>query len=214
MLYAANTGALALGLGLRLRTHRVRSDRSRAPTLKLALVAIVLAGGIGFFGSLQASQARVELTPLVARIAEATPLTVANARATQTRDEQRYTEALRAIHMQLEQSVARVGLGAAFYKSRDIDRRELRNRLSHELDSYREAEARIAALRPPPTMRAPHREYLDTVRLFQQAALEMLRMYEDGDEEHLSAALPFSLDGTQRLQVIRGQVWPNAYPPG
>jgi hypothetical protein len=182
---------------MRLRTRRIRSDRPQ-PIGRMAVVAIALAGLIGFAGSIFGGEARPRTSVLTPRSSE----------------EQRYADALRSIHLQLEQTVARVGLGAAFYQTRDIDSRELKTRLSQGLAGYRLAEQQVSALQPPPALRAPHREYLDAVRLFEESALEMLRMYEDGDEEHLSTALPLSLDGTQRLRVISGQVWPDAFPPG
>ena len=129
-------------------------------------------------------------------------------------EEQRYADELWSIHTQLELTSARVGLGAAFYRSQEIDRGELRTRLNQGLARYRQAEAQVEALQPPPSLRATHGEYLAAVRLFQQSALEMLRMYEDGDDEHLSTALPMSLDGTNRLREIGGRFWPDSYPAG
>jgi len=189
----------AVALGLRLRTRRVRSDRPQAGIGRLALALIVLAGLVGYLGSTQelSNETSLDAPVLVTRPTE----------------EQRYAEALRSIHMQLEQTVARVGLGAAFYQSRDIDSRELKSRLSQGLASYRRTEEQMAALQPPPALRTRHFEYLDAVRLFEQSAIEMLRMYEDGNEEHLSTALPLSLDGTQRLRDVSGQVWPDEIPP-
>jgi hypothetical protein len=187
----------ALSLGLRLKSRRVRSDRAQ-PLGRLPFVAIALAAALGFVGSTWPAEGGLDSLVLAPRASE----------------EQRYADALRSIHMQLEQTVARVGLGAAVYQSRDIDSRELKARLSQGLASYRHAEEQVAALQPPPTLHRPHREYLNAVRLFEQSALEMLRMYEDGDEEHLSTALPLSLDGTQRLRDVSGQVWPEVFPPG
>jgi hypothetical protein len=205
--------APALSFGLRLRSRRVRSDRPQAPSVKLLLTTIALAGMVGFTGSILRGDTRLDLSGFVGQVRQSTTALLAMPRTAQVREQQRYADSLRPIHTQLELDVARVGLGAAFYKSRDIDSRELRTRLSQGLASYRQAEAQLAALRPPPALRVPHRDYVDAVRLFEQSALEMLRMYEDGDEEHLAAALPLSLDGTQRLREVSGQVWPDAYPP-
>jgi hypothetical protein len=204
--------APALGQGLRLRSRRVRSDHTQASTLRLALIAAILAALVGFIGSM----VRDDTLPwLGGRLASASapPASVPLARPL-TAEEQRYADALWMIHTQLEQTVARVGLGTAFYKSQDIDRVELRLRLNQGLAGFRQAEARIEALQPPPNLRDSHNDYLAAVRLFHLSALEMLKMYDDGDEEHLAAALPLSLDGTSKLREISGQFWPDAYPPG
>ena len=43
--------APALGVGLRLRSRRVRADRSHSSTVRLALIAALLAALAGFFGA-------------------------------------------------------------------------------------------------------------------------------------------------------------------
>jgi hypothetical protein len=254
--------APALGVGLRLRSRRVRSDRSQQSTSKLALIAAVLAGLAGFLGSTVREESLpwfgrglastttdrlatagldpvtdsiqhrltgrgVELNgawPLGAEKSEmlvadvvrsggvAISLTVVPTPRPLARDEQRYADSLWSIHTQIEQTIARVGLGAAFYRSQEIDRGELRTRLNQGLARYRIAETQIRALDPPPSLRTTHEGYLAAVRLFQLSTLEMLRMYEDGDDEHLSTALPFSLDGTNKLREIGVQFWPESYP--
>jgi hypothetical protein len=163
--------------------------------------------GLLWFGRAQAAAANgSERSTAVA------PSAVVPAPRPLAREEQVYTDALWSIHTQVEQSIARVGLGAAFYKIEEIDRIELRSRLNQGLAGYRLAEIQIRALDPPPTLRTTHEGYLAAVRLFQLSALEMLRMYDDGDDEHLSQALPLSLDGTSRLREIGGHVWPETYP--
>src|SRR5262245_57322950 len=124
-------GAPALGQGLRLRSRRVRSDRSQLSTLRLATIAAVLAALVGFIGSM----VREDNVPWFGRrlawaSAPASPLPPPRPLSL---EEQRYADALRTIHTQLEETVARVGLGAAFYKSQDIDRVELRMRLNQGL---------------------------------------------------------------------------------
>lgn len=219
--------APALGAGLRLRSRRVRSDRSQLSTARLALIAALLAALAGFLGSMvrddwlpwfgsslaSASADEVaavtddplalDVLPRAAVVPVPPPLAL---------DEERYADALWSINTRVEQTIARVGLGAAFYRSQEIDRGELRVRLTQGLARYRLAELEVQALQPPPTLRATHDGYLAAVRLFQLSAQEMLRMFDDGDDEHLSAAVPLSMDGTTKLREIGGQFWPESYP--
>src|SRR5438105_4204706 len=157
--------ASALDLGLRLRSQRVRTGRSRgaARGMVIALVAVVVLGALST-SSLRAAgltwtTVGVHL-PTGPRLEVRVP-TVGKPSA----DEQRYLDAMLPIHVQIEQSVVRMGLGAAVYKSRDIDRSELKTRVDQGLASYRDAEAKMQALRPPPTLRGPHEGYLAAVRL-------------------------------------------------
>jgi len=236
--------APALEQGLRLRSRRVRSDRPHTSTARLALIAAILAALVGFLGSSVRVEALpwfggppaadiepsagialerlsgdaieqlsgVATEPLAAAALE--PLDAVPPPRALALAEQRYADALWSIHTQVEQTIAWVGLGAAFYKSQEIDRFELRARLTQGLAGYRDAERQIEALDPPPALRPTHEGYLAAVRLFQLSTIEMLRMYEDGDEEHLTTALPLSLDGTSKLRDISGQFWPDAHPPG
>ncbi len=206
--------APALGLGLRLRSRRVRSDRPRVSTFRLAVSAALVAALIGFIGS-----ALRDGTGLPVPWSGSRPASASSPRPSVPEprplplEEQLYADALWAIHSQVEHTTARVGLGTAFYHSHEIDRRELWTRLNQSLSSYRQAELQIESLAPPPALRSSHAAYLAAVRLCQESAIEMLRMYEDGDEEHLSTALPLSLAGTGRLREVVTQFWPEeAYP--
>src|SRR5215831_6173077 len=135
--------APALEQGLRLRSRRVRSDRPHTSTARLALIAAILAALVGFLSS----SVRVEALPwfggppaadvepsagvatetLAAAAGE--PLDAVPPPRALAVAEQRYADALWSIHTQVEQTIGWVGLGAAFYKSQEIDRFELRARL-------------------------------------------------------------------------------------
>jgi hypothetical protein len=127
--------------------------------------------------------------------------------------EQSYLEALWPIHTSVERAAVRVALGASFYKLQDITRAELRTRLDEALAAYRTADQRLRLLQPPGTLQARHQAYLAAVELFQQSTREMLRMYDDGSDEHLYAGFPLSLQGTDRIREVGQEFWPDEYPP-
>jgi hypothetical protein len=81
------------------------------------------------------------------------------------------------------------------------------------LATYRRAEERIQALQPPPSLAAAHDEYLAAVRLFQQSALEVLKMFDDGDDEHLLAAYPLSQEGSDKIREVGVKFWQDEFPP-
>jgi hypothetical protein len=203
--------APALHEGLRLRSRRVRSNRSQRLTLKVVVTLVALAALLAYAAPTvaAASVARLGWTLHGIQSNLRLPLTSAAAsRSAPNAEEQRYLDQLWPIHAELERSVVRMGLGAAFYESQDIDRAELKSRVNEGLATYRDAEARMEALSPPPTLRDSHEGYLAAVRIFQQSAIEMLKMFDDGDEAHLAAALPLSLEGTTRLRELADQFWP------
>lgn len=182
--------ALALGHdGLRLRSRRVRSDRSYRLSVRFAVVMFVVAGlgGLGGAAFEVRSSTAVEVPP---------------------GDGRGYVEALSPIHASVEQSVERLGLLAALYENHEIDRDELRTRLDDSLASYRRAEEEMQALQPPPELRTVHQDYLEALALLRLSALEMRQASEDGDETHFSAAVPLSMQGMTRIRSLMDGFWP------
>ncbi len=108
--------------------------------------------------------------------------------------EEQYMRALWPVHGDVERNVMRMSLGQIFYK-------------------YRGAEARLLALDPPASLRGEHGEYLAAVRLFQESAVEVLKMFEDGRDEHMLAAYPKSQEGSNKIREVGGKFWPNEFPP-
>jgi hypothetical protein len=128
-------------------------------------------------------------------------------------DEQRYIETLWPIHNQVERATVRVALGAAFYRLKDIDRVEFKSRLDQARGVYRGAEDQIKALVPPAALRPSHEGYLEGLHLFDASASEMLRMYDDGNEEHLVIGFPLSQQGSDRIREVGSMLFPDQYPP-
>jgi len=96
-------------------------------------------------------------------------------------DQQRYLDALLPIHSRLMQTVMRTGLAAAAYGERDSDPAYFRSQIDDSLASYRRVEEDVLALKPPPGLRSSHDSYLAAVRLFERSAVEMRKVYDDGD---------------------------------
>ena len=107
----------------------------------------------------------------------------------------------------------RLSLGQIFYKTNDLARSELKTRTDQALAVYRGAESRLRALEPPASLRGAHSEYLAAVRLFQESAVEVLKMFEDGRDDHLLAAYPKSQEGSNKIREVGGKFWPNEFPP-
>ena len=178
------------------------------PSLKLILFTLIVAGLGGLVGfEISREAAPATPTPAANRLALPTP------RPALGRDEQAYIEELWPVHTAVERTAVRVALGASFYKLNDLNRTDLKVRLADALTAYRAARERLLTLHPPQSMQARHGEYLTAVRLFEQSTLEMLRMFDDGDEAHLATGFPLSVDGTDRIREVGQEFWPDEYPP-
>ena len=200
------------GLGARVRLttgHLVTGAAGwRLPGVKVVLFALIV-GVLGALVGMAISRESASTTQdaATARLALPTPRP---ARATA---EQSYLEALWPIHTSVERVVVRVALGASFYKLQDISRGELRTRLDEALATYRTADQRLRALQPPASLQARHQTYLSAVNMFQQSTQEMLRMYDDGSDEHLYQGFPLSTEASDRIRDVGQEFWPDEYPP-
>ena len=130
-----------------------------------------------------------------------------------TRAEEAYIQALWPIHGEVERNAVRLSLGRIFYKANEIGKPELKARLEPTLTALRQAEERMQALQPPPSLARAHEEYLAAVRLFQQSVLETRKMFEDGDDGHLLAAYPASREGSDKIREIGVKFWEDEFPP-
>jgi hypothetical protein len=189
--------------------HLKRNGRRLGrPTLKLAMLSVVLVGLgtiVGF------SISRETVSPAGAPTG-AQPPRLAN-RPALSPDEQAYVEALWPIHTQLEVAAERVALGTIFYKSNELDRAGLKARLDEAVSSYRMIDEKLLALSPPASMQNSQDGYVAAVRLFEDSTAEMLKMFDDGSDEHLQMAYPPYLDGTNKIRDLGGAFWPDEFPP-
>ncbi len=128
-------------------------------------------------------------------------------------DEHGYIEALWPIHTQVERAAIRLALGAAFYRIKDIDRAELKTRLDQASGAFRDADERIQVLAPPASLLRPHEGYRQALRLFQGSTSEMLKMYDDGNEAHVTLGFPLSQQGSDLIREVGAELFPEEYPP-
>lgn len=135
------------------------------------------------------------------------------ARPALTADEERYIRALWPIHGDVQRSTMRMSLGQIFYTTKDLGAPELKVRVEQALGVYKSAKTRMQELQPPASLRAQHDDYLAAVRLFEESAHEVMKMFSDGREEHLLAAHPKGQAGADKIREIGGKFWPNEFAP-
>ncbi|HYJ96956.1 MAG TPA: hypothetical protein VEX14_02755 [Burkholderiaceae bacterium] len=172
----------------------------------IALVAFA-AGALMFFKPADSTAPR-EDSATASPVAPAKP-----ARPALTADEERYIRALWPIHGDVQRSTLRMSLGQIFYSNKDLGAPELKARVEQALGVYKNARTRMQELQPPESLRAQHDDYLVAVRLFEESAHEVMKMFVDGREEHLLAAHPKGQAGADKIREIGGKFWPNEFAP-
>ena len=173
----------------------------------LIALAAFAAGALMFFKPAESTAPR-EGSATATTAAPAKP-----ARPALTAEEERYIRELWPIHGDVQRSTLRMSLGQIFYSNKDLGAPELKARVEQALGVYKSAQARMQGLQPPESLRAQHDEYLVAVRLFEESAHEVMKMFVDGREEHLLAAHPKGQAGADKIREIGGKFWPNEFAP-
>jgi hypothetical protein len=173
----------------------------------LAVTVLALLGIVAFAVNREAATTAPGPTPALSRPAP-TPQ-----RPAFTRAEEAYIQALWPIHGEVERSAVRMSLGKIFYKINELAKADLKTRVDAALATYQRAEARVSALQPPPSLAPAHDEYLAAIRLFKQSAVEVLKMFDDGDDEHLLAAYPLSQEGSDKIREVGAKFWQDEFTP-
>lgn len=188
-------------------TGRVRGGVFAKSFMPVTVALAALAIGAIFIAH-QSDQRPLRNGGATAMATSATP-----ARPALTDQEERYIRALWSIHGDVERNAMRMSLGQIFYKTNDLGAPELKVRVEQALSVYKNAKTRIQGLEAPPSLRAEHDDYLAAVRLFEESANEIMKMFNDGRDDHLVAAYPKGQAGADKIREIGGKFWPNEFPP-
>jgi hypothetical protein len=116
------------------------------------------------------------------------------------------------IHAEVQRSLMRASLGQILYKTNDLSSTELKTRMTQALATYGRAETGLRALEPPGSLVRDHERYVTAVRLLQESAVEGLKMFKDGKDDHLLAAYPKSQEASDLIREVGGKFWPNEFP--
>ena len=134
-------------------------------------------------------------------------------RAALTPAEEAYAQALWAIHGDVKLAAFNLTFSGLRYKLKQPDGPDFGTRVRDASRTLDQAEARVRALAPPPSLGQVHAQYLDAIQLFQRSAAEMLRVTADGRDEHLVAAHPLSQEASEKLLRVGNTIWPGEYLP-
>jgi len=193
-------------------TARARVDRPQPPwprRVKTVLLGIAFVSVLGVL-----AVAIVRETALGSRTTRATPSqSPAPPRPPLTAAEEAYAHALWPVHTDVKLSALRMMFAGINYKRGKIDRADLKAGVDAENETFRRAAARIRTLAPPASLQEVHAYYVDALRLYQQAAAEMLKIVDDGRDEHLVAASPMVKEAGRNLEAVAIALWPGEYVP-
>jgi len=132
------------------------------------------------------------------------PLTVA---------EEAYAAALWPIHSDIKVSAVQMTFAGLSYTLGELDRSGLHARLAGLGERFAAATGQLRQLQPPASMQTLHGEYMEALRLYQEAVAEMVRVVDDGRDAHLLDAQAQSEKAATILMKLSDALWPGEYKP-
>ncbi len=128
-------------------------------------------------------------------------------------EEEAYSVALWRIHDKVKTSAVQLSFAGLSYKLKEIDREGIKFKIAPQLEIYRKARADIAELIVPASMTELHGIYAQAVQLYEQASAEMIKVADDGDEQHLLDAHKDTNKAATLLLKVGGELWPGEFKP-
>ena len=177
--------------------------------VKLLLVGLIV---LTVLGVLCASLLREAAMAGRTAVAHARP-SLTPPRPALTPAEEAYAHALWAIHADVKNAAFTLTFSGLRYKLRELPVRAFETGVQAASQSFSDADARVRALAPPASLGHVHTQYLDAVHLFQKSAAEMLKVTEDGRDDHLVIAHPLSQEASEKLLRVGNVIWPGEYLP-
>jgi hypothetical protein len=128
-------------------------------------------------------------------------------------EEETYAAALWPIHSQVKFSAVRMTFAGLNYKMERTDAGKLKVTVQPLTRSFIDAARRARAIQPPPSLEDAHRSYLKAIEHYTAASKMMIRIADDGREEHLIAAHERSEQASHELLKLSDVLWPGEYKP-
>jgi hypothetical protein len=130
-----------------------------------------------------------------------------------TASEEAYAAALWPVHEQVKNNAIRMTFAGLSYKMGETEASAVTPEVAPLVEEYKAAALRVGALRPPSSLDRLHKDYLDALRLYQDAAGEMVKVSNDGSEDHLMAAQTLTERAAETLLKVGDVIWPAEYKP-
>jgi len=128
-------------------------------------------------------------------------------------EEEGYAAALWPIHSAVKLSAVRMTFAGIAFKTEDHDARKLKAKVRPLTQTFTSAKDRLRKIQPPPSLAQAHRDYLEALDLYAAASREMIRVADDGRDEHLLAAQERSERASTVLIKLSDALWPGEYKP-
>jgi hypothetical protein len=130
-----------------------------------------------------------------------------------TAEEEIYAESLWNIHSAAKAWAIGLDFAGLLYKTEARDAGKLKAKVQALSGQFAAAESRARAIDVPPSMHAVHEKYLAAIQLYENAAAEMLKTAQDGNDQRLLVAQGMSQHAAEEMLRVGDVLWPGEYKP-
>lgn len=177
-------------------------------TMVLGVVIVLLLGVIGVALqrelATQPPSAAASFTAGLGSVPNAVPLTP---------EEEAYAATLWPVHSEVKLAAVRMIFAGLNYKTGQADAASVREKVQPLTGTFHSAAARVQSMQAPASLVDAHQSYLEALSLYASASREMIRVAEDGRDEHLVAAQRKSERASLALLKLSDVLWPGEYKP-
>jgi hypothetical protein len=128
-------------------------------------------------------------------------------------EEEAYATALWPIHSEVKLAAARMTFAGLNYKIEHQDPAKVKSTVQPLAVTFQSAVQRARQIRPPESLRDAHMSYLEALGLYAEASREMIKIADDGLDQHLVAAHERSEQASHALLQLSDVLWPGEYKP-
>ncbi len=128
-------------------------------------------------------------------------------------DEERYAHGLWQVHDQVRTAAIRMTFAGLAYKMGDTDKAAMRGKVSPLSNVFKEAHIKASALVAPPSLQSLHDDYLEAIRLYQEASRQMTKVSKADDDQNLLVAQGMTEKAAAQLLKVGDALWPGEYKP-
>lgn len=128
-------------------------------------------------------------------------------------DEEAFAAALWPIHSEVKLSAVRMTFAGINFKTDHGDARRLHDTVFPLIGALEASRERARLLSPPASLAGAHADYVGAIQDYAAAAREMIRIADDGNNEHLVIAQRRSELASTALLKLSDVLWPGEYKP-
>ncbi len=186
---------------------------AKPPQWKVVLVAAIVAGLIAVVAvAVQREFAANKPPSAAASFAAGIALSGYDVPAL-TAEEEAYAAALWPIHSEVKLAAVRMIFAGLNYKTENQDVKELKSKVLPLTKTFKDASTRVNRMRPPVSLQDAHDSYREALVLYTSATREMVKIAEDGKDEHLFLAQKRSEQASLAILKLSDLLWPGEYKP-